>query len=48
MGILSDIHDGKQFDFMLHDDFLFKGNRYVFQIVAFAYILFEIYTMKVM
>ena len=24
MGILFGIHDGKQFDFVLHDDFLFR------------------------
>ena len=24
---LSNIHDGKQSDFVLHDDFLFRGNR---------------------
>ena len=27
MRILSDIHDSKQPDFVLHDDFLFRGNR---------------------
>ena len=27
MRILSDIHDGKQSDFVLHDDLLFQGNR---------------------
>ena len=27
MIILSDIHVGKQSDFVLHNDFLFQGNR---------------------
>ena len=30
MRILFDIHDGKKSDFVLHDDFLFQGNSYVF------------------